>query len=503
MVVTSFSSSPGSNIPPAAVAPPPSRSICVNWYPIMVEERKPLSRIQASINSDESTPLLADNHDGGDDVPRDKFWLAYWIMFMFGLVTLLPWHVFLTVEPYLRKQLYSYPYVGKHIVNFVGIAMQFPAAVVLFLNTYIIKKFSERARMLVPLVTILLLFSVAIVMAWLDMDDYQLLFLILTVASVFLINVAASVYQGGVFAISSRFPLKYRQAVMSGTGLGGLIAAIGNLVSLMGAGGPEHLTRQQLAKGAAGYFMAATAITVLAACGYLYMYRLEFVRHFPQREEMRRQAPGSFFSHLGKVLKRMWHMALSTFLVFVVTLTIYPALGAKILSVMELPGTCNNTQNGTDDSGNGSISNPSEEAWVCTYFQPVVCFLMFNFTSFIGRTLPAWLRKPGPRYLLVLVVLRFLLIALYAFCKYSADHRPYFNSDVAPMVLIVVTGVTNGYCNTLAFMYAPTLVDDNDVETAGAIMAASEGVSSIAGVSLGLLLTDLYVDTLQNRLPLV
>ena len=476
----------------------------------MTRDRGSLTEARSVINYDESTPLvvdLADRHEA----PRDKYWLTYWIMFFFGIVSLLPWYVFPTVEQYFRLQLFSYQYIGLHIVNYMALATQVPAAIVLFINTYIVRKFPERGRILISQSIILVMFTLSMVLARLDMDDHQLLFLILTVSSVILINIASSVFQGGVFAIASRFPEAYRQAIMSGQGLGGLIAASSNLASLLAIGGPEHLNRQQLAKGAVSYFVAAMLVTALSMCGYLYMYRLEFVRYFPQRAEMRRRHRDGFFSNLWKVLKGMWHMALSTFLVFLVSLSIYPGLGAKIKSVRELPTTCNDTQpsNGTgqyrfnDSFDNNTVSDPGLEAWVCTYFQPVVCFLMFNFTSFIGRTTPARLRKPGPRYLLVPVIMRFTLIGLYAFCKYSVDHKPYFNSDIAPMVLMAVTGFTNGYFNALAFIYAPTLVDENDVETAGALMAASEGLSSLAGVSLGLLLTDLYMQDVQKMMPMI
>lgn len=464
-----------------------------------------LTEAKPVINYDESTPLVVDLTEPRHVAPPDKYWLAYWIFFFFGVVSLLPWYVFPNIEQYYRSQLFDYPYVAKHVVNYMALATQVPSALVLFINTYIIKLFSEPRRILISLSTVLAVFMISMVLAILNMDNYQTVFLVMTVSSILIINTASCIFQGGVLAIAGRFPVAYRQSIMSGQGLGGLIAASSNLLTLLAAGGPRHLTRQQLARGAVWYFLSAQLVTVVCIVGYCLMHRLAFVQFYPQRAGMRRPHNGRYFTTMRNVLKKMWHMALSTFLVFLVSLMIFPGLGAQVRSVMELPHTCDNSTNSSDElmneSSNTTALDPRLEAWVCTYFQPVVCFLLFNLWSFLGRTAPAKLRVPGPRYLLVPCVLRFVLLGLYGLMKYSVYHKPYFNSDIAPIVAMTVVGFTNGYCNALAFMYAPALVDEDDVETAGAVMAASEGISSLAGVSIGLLLTDLYVDDIQKHLP--
>jgi hypothetical protein len=63
---------------------------------------------------------------------------------------------------------------------------------------------------------------------------------------------------------------------------------------------------------------------------------------------------------------QMWVYAISVFLVFVVTLSCYPAINSRIFSTTK------------DD-------NPS--AWEQKYYIPVTCFLLFNFGDLIGRTL--------------------------------------------------------------------------------------------------------------------
>ncbi|XP_065185177.1 equilibrative nucleoside transporter 3-like [Sycon ciliatum] len=468
---------------------------------------RPLRRI------DESTPLV--NPAGP---PKDWFWATYWILYVFGIVSLLPWYTFPVADQYFRLQLYSEKYLAKHIVNYIAIASQVPAALILFLNTYIIEKVSEKTRILASLAVIFLMFGFNVVLAWVDVDDWQLTFFILTIISVVIINSASCIFQGGVFALASRFPIAYRQSVVSGQGFGGLLAAGSNVLSLLGAGGVGHLNKTDLQRSAIAYFLTSVIMTSITAAGFLTLEKLEFANYFPTRvlqRRLRRKSWRAFMSDMRRILKKMGAMALSTFLVFLVSLSLFPGLVARIHSVQEGPSTCNLTTNTSTDGNmpfedgdvtsyeNVTLASDIDKAWVCSYFQPITCFLLFQIMNFIGRTLPGRVRFPSHRFLLVPIMARLTLPGLYVFCKYSVHHRPIFNSDIAPIVLVIVLGFTNGYCNSLAFMYAPTLVGDDDMETAGAIMAASEGISSLLGVLFCLLLTDIYTGAVQDRMPLI
>lgn len=473
---------------------------------------------QNGIALDEYSALVS--RENSPSRSTEKSWVRYWIMFMFGIVSMLPWFAFPAVEQYFRLNLFHHPSMARHIVHYVAIGVQAPTAVASLSNTWLVEWVSERVRVVVSLVTILVVFLLSMILAWVNTDNWQLTFFILTMISVVVISAAAMVFQGSVFAIASRYAPIHRQGVMGGQGFGGLVATSANVFSLLIAGGPSHLTRQELSRGAFGHFLSALILTVLALGGYFLLYHLDNGKNSTDPGAMSKYRPkaNSSLRNIRRVTSQIWILLLSTFLCFSISLTIYPGIAAKVRSAHEYPHTCdhylgnvsvNESEylNGTETplyTGTPTATGESaEKAWACTYFQPVVCFLMYAVFNFAGRSAPGLVRIPGPRYLLPCVVARFVFLLLYAFCKYSVYHRPFFNSDAAPAVFMVIVSFTNGYFNTLSFMYAPTLAGDEDADLVGVLMGAAEGTGSLFGVGLSFALSLLYAGPVQSHLPLV
>ncbi|XP_065186534.1 equilibrative nucleoside transporter 2-like [Sycon ciliatum] len=462
-----------------------------------------------SDDDDVETPLLdGKTGDGDEDAPKDKYLLTFWIMFLFGVGSLLPWNMFITAEQYFRAELSHYDNLSKNFENYLIIAAQVPNVTFLFINAFYKEWLSEKMRILISLLTMLAMMVLTAVLAALDSDEWQVAFFGVTMASVVVMNVASAIFQGGVFGMVGRFPPRYRTAVMSGQGLGGTFAALANIFSLLGAGGAQQLTKAQLERSAIGYFMCAVVVIIISIVGYVALYKLPFAKYYSKSQTS--GGAGQKKPNFKLVLKQMWPMALSVALVFFVTLSIFPAITASIKSVRQTDSMCNATSSAVNGT-NGTSSNTSTptddpiseaaQAWICTYFTPVTCFLLFNAMDFIGRTLPTVVKKPGPRYILVPVCARLLFIPLFLFCKFDTGYKPYFNSDAAPIVLMMFMAVSNGYLGTLSFIYAPSKVAPEDGETAGALMAAFLGSGLLSGTLFSFLSAGVLVDAVQKHLP--
>lgn len=156
---------------------------------------------------------------------------------------------------------------------------------------------------------------------------------------------------------------------------------------------------------------------------------------------------------LRPILRKTWVLGLSVFYVFCVSITVFPAVSSGIQSVQ------------------GDSRNP----WTTTYFVPITCFFLYNFSDFCGRQATAWLQVPGPtsRLLPALVLCRSVMVPLLMFCNYQPRSHltVLFPYDVYPVVFNCLLGLSNGYLGTLPMIYGPKVVPRELAEATGVVMA--------------------------------
>lgn len=86
-----------------------------------------------------------------------------------------------------------------------------------------------------------------------------------------------------------------------------------------------------------------------------------------------------------------------------------------------------------------------------TNTQPILCIIyaIFYFQPSFGQS----------NLLLGFTILRVVFIPLLMFCNAQPRHNPVmFNSDIYPVVFILLLGLTNGYLGTLSMMFGPKYV---------------------------------------------
>ena len=139
-----------------------------------------------------------------------------------------------------------------------------------------------------------------------------------------------------------------------------------------------------------------------------------------------------------------------------------------------------------------TVRDSTDSIWTGSLFDALVCFLLFNSADFVGRYLSNWFKMPGKwKYLLlVFTVLRVLFVLLFLMCNVqprSDDFIVYLNSDIFPIIITVIFGLSNGFFASLAMVSAPQCVQPEYRETASIIMTWFLTLGLLVGASFSFL----------------
>ncbi|XP_061436728.1 equilibrative nucleoside transporter 1-like, partial [Lethenteron reissneri] len=460
----------------------------------------------------------------GRDGPRDRFKAVWIIFFLLGLGTLLPWNFFITAEEYFKSRLAqrhvssnasgqpgvqgNASEVGGHhpadsslernFNSVLTLCSMLPMLIFTCLNSVLHRRISECVRMLGSLVAILIFFVLTAALVHVHVLSHQpSTFFAITMVTAFLINSFVAVLQGSIFGLVGLLPLNYAVPVMSGQGMAGIFAALAMIFSLLQGNDHSH--------SAFGYFITACVTIFITIIAYLAMSKLKFATFYfskrgrgheaeepegysvpegnkrpdgegPELEldakpEPKIMEPDSVLS----ILKQIWIPALCVCLTFTITLGVYPAITADVVSTSATPGS----------------------RWEILFI-PISCFLLFNLLDWAGRSFAGVVTFPsiGSLWLLLLLVCtRAAFVPLFMMCnahpRGAAALPVLFPHDAVFIVLILLFAFSNGYLATVAMCYGPKKVSSHNAETAGAIMAFFLSLGLSLGASISFLFRSL------------
>lgn len=169
---------------------------------------------------------------------------------------------------------------------------------------------------------------------------------------------------------------------------------------------------------------------------------------------------------IWKVFCMAWKQCVNVFLVFFVTLSIFPVIQSDVKPV--------------DENFFGSVETTNK------YFSNVCCFLVFNMFAMIGNIIPNYVTIPGPDRLWIPVMLRFIFIPLFLYCNYAPTKRVWpvlIESDWIFIIAGIAFGLSSGYLSSLCMMYAPKTVPPEYAGTAGMIAAACLILGIFCGIN--------------------
>ncbi|XP_045494652.1 equilibrative nucleoside transporter 3 [Colias croceus] len=433
------------------------------------EEDVDYSEERELVNDSCSTKVL-DNTDN----PLDKYRIVYFLFYLFGITSLVPWNFLITandywmykfrdVEPHNLTMVVRKTQFQAQFTSYLNVATAIPNLVFLILNSLYGHLVSVRSRLIGSLTVITLAFIVTTSLVMVDTDEWQNTFFIITMVTVVIMTASSAIFISGLMGTASKFSREYMAAVISGQSLGGIIAAVAQIISLAFKISPQH--------SALIYFCIADFMVITSLISYIFMYKIDYFTHHVLRgngmvANRHREA------YLTIVLKKVWVYAFSIFAVYGITMCVYPAVTVLVES--------HPTTAGTD--------------WNNIFFVPVVNYLIFNCGDYGGRLVAGFLLRPNNQWVIAAAsVFRIIGVPMLMLCNAQPrKHLPVvFLWDYEYILIMIVFAFTNGYLTNITMVNSTRVVDMHEREKASSIIVTMLSVGLTAGASVGMLLVRL------------
>ncbi|XP_077286819.1 equilibrative nucleoside transporter 1 [Arctopsyche grandis] len=408
--------------------------------------------------------------------PHDNYYMVYCLFYLYGITSMMPWNFFVTANDYW---MYKFRDVTPHngtisigktsfqaeFTSYLNIAASIPSTICLIFNMFISHLIPLNIRIISSLSIITLFFALTTVLVQVDTDNWQDEFFIVTMITVVIINGAGAVFGGSLFGIAGKFESSYMAAVINGQALGGVIAAIAQILSLAFKVSATH--------SAFIYFMIGDFMIMFSLFSYIRISRVEYFKYYIYGSlndtGISTNNRMTYVSSLN-VLKKIWVYALSLGIVFVTTTSIYPGVTVLVES---------------HHSGAGGD-------WNNVYFVPVVNYLIYNTGDYAGRVLAGFILKPRTKSWIVaaIAIARIAIVPLFMMCNaHPRSHLPVIiNSDTQYILLMLIFAMTNGYEANISMINAARVVENHEKERASILMGAVLGIGISIGAAIGMCL---------------
>ncbi|XP_072377540.1 equilibrative nucleoside transporter 1-like [Diabrotica undecimpunctata] len=406
------------------------------------------------------------------DAPVDKYYLTYITFLVHGIGILMPWNMFITAIGYFTQYKlsssyigYDYPFLSK-FMQYLTFCSQIPAVILSWMNIFVRIKGKLTIRIVWSIGVVIVVFIFTIFMAMLDTSRAPNFFFWSTMLCVVIMNSANGVYQNSIFGLIAKLPGKYTAAVILGNNISGTFASIVSLIS--------KLSTPNLKLAAIWYFIMALFVLLLCFDTYFALPLNKYYRFYDEHEKQVEQQGKSSSGETErppywKITKQAFPQLANVFLVFFVTLAVFPALQA-------------------------GIQKSNKNFFVSDYvYVDVMCFLTFNVFAMIGSWLPTYVIWPGPKLLWIPVTVRLIYIPLFLFCNYQVEgvtrNLPVLiKNDYIYFLIGATMAISSGYLSSLAMMYAPGTVEERYAQTAAMIAAAA----LLSGIFTGILIAFIW-----------
>ena len=398
--------------------------------------------------------------------------IVYAGFMVLGVCQTLPWNCFVNAYPYIMMQLSDNQtdYVDKHnnqdytfnsfqvfwssALGFLINGVQITSAV---LNVLIITRVSRNARLYPSLIATCVCFILITIMTQFSGQPSFFFYssLLLAVISQF----GAGIAQACCFGLATMMPPKFIGAMYLGQAVAGLGTAwlsVGTMAIF-----PED-TPEAYQSAALMYFGIATFISIIIIPIYYFLNKNEQIQeqekytNFSKKTKSLSDDLSKLWSDIIFVGKTLKYQALSLMMIFIITLSVFPAVSQLVVSECGGAGTSNYCLNFGDTK----------------FFVPV--FVFCNPGDIIGRFLAGKFQIVKPTNgigLLLLVLARGIFAGgFFMTRRNNFDGVGFMGTDWAYEINTTLFGLTGGYLSSLCFMFAPQLVAKEKQETAGSIL---------------------------------
>ncbi|CAG9819631.1 unnamed protein product [Phaedon cochleariae] len=408
--------------------------------------------------------------------PRDKFNVAYFILYFLGIVSLLPWNFYVTADDYwmykFRKVSKNSSYISTdqrtplqaEFTSYLSLASSLPNLVFLALNTVISHRISLNLRVIGSLICMLILMLFTLIFVYVDTDSWQQTFFGLTLLTIILLNVCSAIFSGSLAGVVGKFSAKYITAVTAGQSLGGIFAALAQIAALSIGASSTH--------SAMVYFIIGNLMIGLSIFLYVFLEKSIFFKYHVENcvgVDESQDVVAAVRSSYKIILRKMWGYGFSVFVIFAISLAVYPGVTVLVES---------------EGKGHGN-------RWNDVYFVPTITYLLFSLGDYVGRIISVKIMKPKNVTLIILLSLaRFIFIPLLLLCNENPRHNlaVVFDKDWQYIMIMFLFAISNGYLANLTCVLAPRAVDVHEKELASIIMTVFVGLGLTLGSTICLFL---------------
>ncbi|GAA5989365.1 hypothetical protein JCM11641_004200 [Rhodosporidiobolus odoratus] len=453
---------------------------------------------------DEYRPLMEDEsgaEDGGQKRRRSRtrdsgegrqlkvrkleVWLAYLIFFTLGACILLGWNQIIVASSYFAARLTG----SRFETSFASfVSLTFTTANLVFLaHANATQGGANLARRISWSILVMTANLVLFIVTTRVKDISANLFFSFLIISAIVLAGSASYLQNAVVALSASFGPAYLNHILSGQGAIGFAVAMIQFVAAYGAakaakkaptevfGLQSELVYRDLPFGITGVtppdtvrtsaFTFFLTIGIFAGVSWfsyailvrLPLYRLVIRSSFDNDDAASTKSASAPLADLRTVERKVRHLGIIMFLVFGVTLSVFPSITSTIQSVKA----------GQPDAR--LLQQPE-------LFVPLG-FAVFAGGDWLGRVLPQWekLAFTDFKALSIGTVARFVFIPLFLICNQTAggDGNPVIKSDLLYVFIMFLFAISNGYLSTLimlASVVEPSL-EENEIDFAATCLA--------------------------------
>ncbi|RKP25804.1 nucleoside transporter-domain-containing protein [Syncephalis pseudoplumigaleata] len=442
---------------------------------------------------DEAAPLLGPASRHG--VSARGVRQTYATFLLLGFLSLMPWCMFTNAFEYFRVR-----FAGSMFADNFASYLSFGYTGTSMLTMLLATSYQHRARktrdIILAAIVIAAMFVVVAAMTQMESLAPEHCFYVVLAAST-LSSAASAVLQVYSFAILAWFPPINIQATLNGQGVAGLLSSVLQLISaLNGVEGPTPTGESDAGTRTLVVFALAATSGAAVAVNFA-----QFINSAPYRDGMAerevsarraaiRDEPPPHAKHTAaallrgddaipsaadasptpaQVIAKIWRPALTSWLIFTVTISLFPSITSKIIPP-------------------GSVTPYQRELFVAVHF------LLFNFCDWLGRMIPVFVYAAPLRnnaLLLGAALLRIAFIPAILLCNIQDPNRwytPLLPNSLLFLGILMLLALTNGWYTSMAFLNAPLLVTGMERPLASTFMAValSTGLASGSAFSFAM-----------------
>ncbi|XP_074029996.1 equilibrative nucleoside transporter 3 isoform X1 [Leptinotarsa decemlineata] len=407
------------------------------------------------------------------NAPKDTFYLCSFYFFILGFMTMMPLVFIGTAFNYWMFKFRnttapahdpSRTSLQSLYESSSRIASSIPSVIFTIVGSIYAGRLNPQKCILSALTVILSIFVILSLFTQIDTDSWQTEFFALAMILTGLNSATVAIYQMFSMVLLTKFPSKFLNLFLLGTG-GGILTDFIQIISI-------SVTDSDI-DGALIYFLTGTFMVVAQILLTLGMKYIKLYTYYSEDsvEDQKRKDKKFSWSEVKEVAKDVWPPGVILFMVLFAMTCVHPSVTSLVISQYYMDGT-----------------------WGRKYFTPVITFLLSDISSMVGRIL-SWgsvTKTNYPVWMGVSMIRLILSVSFIFFCNAQPrSHLPVvFDEDWQFILFIIIFNFSGGLIMNVSCLSLPRFTD-GDAQIAMKLLSLSITILMAAFSANGVLIVKL------------